>query len=205
MEILLPYDRNIVPQETGWWCGPASTQVVLNSRGIVKTERSLMLELEALEGNQGWDDQDGTDYIGQVTTVLNRHTDAGYLTYAGRPNWDIVVESLASGYGVVANIVAPSWNYPRGTRGSMSPSYGGGTVYHYIPVMGAYEGPDGRHVWIADSGFRPFGYWMSFSQLQDLVASKGYTAAPAQDLFARFSDAEFREVLTGIRQFSMQS
>jgi hypothetical protein len=29
-EHVLPYDRSIVPQETGFWCGPAAAQVVLN-------------------------------------------------------------------------------------------------------------------------------------------------------------------------------
>jgi hypothetical protein len=30
MEKVLAYDRSIVAQETGYWCGPAATQVVLN-------------------------------------------------------------------------------------------------------------------------------------------------------------------------------
>ena len=37
-EKVLPYDHSIVPQETGYWCGPAATQVVLNSRGIYIAE-----------------------------------------------------------------------------------------------------------------------------------------------------------------------
>ena len=38
-EMVLPYDHSIVPQETGYWCGPAATQVVLNSRGIYVAEK----------------------------------------------------------------------------------------------------------------------------------------------------------------------
>lgn len=187
-EKVLPYDRNIVPQETGWWCGGASCQVVLNSRGIIKTERSITLELEELEGNRGWDDQDGTDHISQITTVLNRHTKAGYVTRsaprdpmtADQKNllWSDIVASIDAGFGVVINIDVSPGNYPRGTRGSVSPAYGGGRVLHYMTVMGYYEGPDGRHVWIADSGFRPFGYWASFDQCATWIPPKGWTAAP---------------------------
>lgn len=185
-EKVLPYDRAIVPQETGWWCGPASTQIVLNSRGIHKSERDLMLELEALEGNHGWDDQDGTDSIRQVTTVLNRYL-PGYVTRL-MPNdpptasqvtqlWGDIVQSIDAGFGVVVNIVAPPSNYPRGVKGSTFPAYGGGTVFHYMTVMGYDD--TARAVWIADSGFRPFGYWMSFDQLASLIPPKGYTYASA--------------------------
>lgn len=41
MEKVLAYDRSIVAQETGYWCGPAATQVVLNGRGIRRTEADL--------------------------------------------------------------------------------------------------------------------------------------------------------------------
>ena len=45
VEKVLPYDHRIVPQETGYWCGPAATQVVLNSRGIFVEERVLAQEI----------------------------------------------------------------------------------------------------------------------------------------------------------------
>ncbi len=35
-EHVLDYDHAIVPQETSYWCGPASAQVVLNGQGIVR-------------------------------------------------------------------------------------------------------------------------------------------------------------------------
>ena len=80
MEIALAYKRDYIQQETGWWCAPASCQTIIYARGKLITERELMLELEALEGNHGWDDEDGTDSITQVTTVLNRHTGGRYAT-----------------------------------------------------------------------------------------------------------------------------
>ena len=38
--------------------------------------------------------------------------------------------------GMIMNWVAPPSNYPRGVKGSISPRYGGGTVYHYVAAMG---------------------------------------------------------------------
>ncbi|MFC8531942.1 C39 family peptidase [Nocardia sp. NPDC057227] len=184
-ERVLDYDRAVVRQETGWWCGPASTQTVLNSLGIVKPERDFMRELEDLEGNTGWDDQDGTDSIRQITTVLNGYA-PGYVTRQ-LPNdpptaeqvdllWRDITASIDAGFGVVANIDAPVSNYPRGVKGSTSPRYGGGEVLHYFAVMGYDDDPRLRAVWIADSGFPPYGYWMSFDQLASLIPPKGYSA-----------------------------
>lgn len=178
-EKILQYDRSIVPQETGYWCGPASTQVVLNSLGIRVNEPDMARELRTHTG--------GTDWIGQFPAVLNKYTNAGYFVVE-MPNdpptpaqkdrlWRDLVASINGGRGVIANIVAPPSNYPRGVKGSVSPRYGGGTVYHYFSVMG-YDDAGARAVWIADSGFQPQGYWMSFDQLASLIPPKGYAAAP---------------------------
>ena len=185
-EIVLPYDRANVRQETGYWCGPASIQTVLIAAGIGVAEHDIAAQTEALEGNVGWDDQDGTDSIAQIATVLNRYL-GGYETRP-MPNdpptreqaerlWSDIVASVRAGRGVVVNIVAPPSNYPRGVKGSMSPAYGGGTVFHYMAVMGFDD--EARAVWVADSGFRPYGYWMSFDQLATLIPPKGYTACVA--------------------------
>ena len=58
-EMVLPYDHSIVPQETGYWCGPAATQVVLNSRGIYVAERDLARSIGTHTG--------GTDYVGLMS------------------------------------------------------------------------------------------------------------------------------------------
>ncbi len=178
-EKVLPYDRSIVPQETGWFCGPASTQVVLNSLGLRVTEQDMARELRTHMG--------GTDWIGQFPAVLNKHTNAGYF-HVEMPHdppsaeqkerlWRDIVASINGGRGVIANIVAPPSNYPRGVKGSVSPYYHGGTVYHYFAVMG-YDDANPRSVWVADSGFQPQGYWLSFDQLASLIPPKGYAAAP---------------------------
>lgn len=187
-EKVLPYDRAIVPQETGHWCAPASIQVVLNSLGIRVAESTIASKTEALEGNRGWDDQDGTDHIGQVTAVLNEYLPAAAYRFVElrtdppsantkRILWGHIVASIDAGYGVVVNIAAPRSNFPRGVNGSVSPAYTGNFVWHYMTVMGYDDAA--RAVWIADSGFRPFGYWMSFDQLATLIPPKGYTYASA--------------------------
>src|SRR3954469_18331013 len=72
-EMVLPYDHSIVPQETGFWCGPAATQVVLNSRGIIVAERDLALSIGTHTG--------GTDYVGLIDRVLHRRVpEAGYMS-----------------------------------------------------------------------------------------------------------------------------
>ncbi|MFI6215626.1 C39 family peptidase [Nocardia brasiliensis] len=183
-EHVLDYDRASVRQETGYWCGPASIQTVLIAAGIAVAERDIAAQTEALEGNQG-DDRDGTDSITQVTTVLNRYGAGGYVTRLMPDDpptpaqidqlWNDIRASIDAGRGLVANIVAPPSNYPRGVRGSTSPAYGGGTVWHYFALMG-YS--DDEAIWVADSGFAPYGYWISLGQLATLIPPKGYACAP---------------------------
>lgn len=181
-EIILPHVYS--PQETGWYCGPAATQIALTAKNIFISERDLMYEIEALEGNNGWDDQDGTDYIGQITTVLTRHTGLPYSTTA-IPNdppsvdqinrlWDDVIGSIGAGNVMVANIVAPGGN----TNPPMYPD--NQTIWHYICITGYRDTGNGRFAFISDSA--NFGgqgeYWLSVELLAINIASKGYTACP---------------------------
>lgn len=160
------------PQETGFWCGPASTQIVLTGFGIDVAERDLALELGTTTN--------GTDWIGQISQVLKRRSGRPYITVE-MPNdpptraqvdrlWDDIVRSIDGGNGVVANIVAPASNHP--------PGYPNYTIYHYFTVMG-YE-PNGRQVYVADPA--RFGgyadYWFSVEKLASMISPKGYSAAP---------------------------
>lgn len=178
---ILPYNRSLVPQETGWWCGPAATQIVLDSKGIPAAERDLAAEMGTHRG--------GTDYIGLIERVLDARLPQAKYTSVYLENdpptvaqknrlWQHLTQSINNGYGVVMNWVAPPRNYPRGVKGSASPSYSGGTVYHYVAAMGVDEVE--KAVWIADSGFRPFGYWVSFEQCATLIPPKGYCYAATQ-------------------------
>lgn len=182
VEKVLDYDRTIVTQETGYWCGPASTQNVLNNRGVNRSEQDLAREMGTHTG--------GTDHIGLIAPVLNRYLPDAKYVVVQMPNdpptaaqrdalWANVTRSINAGYGAVVNIVAPPSNYPRAVPPStVSPAYSGGTVYHYIAIMGYRDDGNGtRAFWVADSGFRPFGYWCSLQQMATLIPPKGYTYA----------------------------
>lgn len=199
-EHVLPYDRSIVPQLTGWWCGPASLEVVLNGLGIKVPEATLAAEVEEIENPGRGDDRDGTDYIGLLEQVLDRRVARLQYTSVYTPNdpltaaqkerfWAHLVQSIVGNKaGVVANIVAPPSNPPRGTKGSTPPPYPKwGTTWHYISIMGIDDTPGARSVWIADSAnFGGItGFWCPFDgpgSICSLIPPKGYcyAAAPAQ-------------------------
>ena len=182
MEKMLPYSRAHIAQDTTFFCGPASAQTV-----IFAWSGTLLPEVE-LAQRMGTD-QNGTDHIGLIAPVLNEFLPDGDYRTVQMPNdpptddqaaqlWTNVKRSIDAGFGCVANIVAPPTNYPKGVRGSSSPQYSGGTVFHYIAIMGYAEDDDGfRAFWIADSGFPPFGYWCSFAQMATLIPPKGYAYA----------------------------
>lgn len=194
-EIRLDYDRNIVPQETGWWCGPAATQIVLDGLGIRVPEATLAAEIEELENPGRGDDKDGTDHIGLIQTVLNRRAPAGQFRTFQMPNdpptraqkdelWSHLTRSIIdNGVGVVANIVAPANNRPTAVKGSKPPPYPPMTTWHYIALMGL--DPSERAVWVADSAaFGGItGWWAPFDgpgSICSLIPPKGvcYSTAP---------------------------
>ena len=185
VEKVLPYPRDQVTQDTIYNCGPASAQTIIRSKtGKLHPEATLGAQLGTHRG--------GTDYIGQFPTVLNRHLPGAGYRHQDMPNdpptqaqidklWRDITGSINAGYGVVANIVAPPSNYPRAVAPStISPAYGGGTVYHYFAIMGYAGAGASRRVWVADSGFYPYGYWLSLSQLATLIPPKGYAYATAK-------------------------
>lgn len=62
-EIVLNYDHNIVGQETGYNCGPASAQMALSIRGQYVEEWILAQECGTHTG--------GTDYVGLIENCLD--------------------------------------------------------------------------------------------------------------------------------------
>jgi len=190
-EFLIDYSRDYVAQNTPWNCGPASVETAIQAAtGKWVDENDLADELGTHRG--------GTDWIGQFPAVLNRHIPGGQYKHVEMPNdpptqaqkdrlWDDLTASLDAGHPVIMNIVAPPSNYPRSVYPStIDLNYGGGTVYHYVAAMGyAGEGAS-RRVWWADSGFAPFGAWISFDQTAGLIPPKGYaySTAPALETTA---------------------
>lgn len=196
-ERVISYDRAVVAQETGWWCGPASTQVVLNGLGVRVPEAQLAAEIEQIENPGRGDDRDGTDYIGLIEQVLDRRVPQARYTTVYTPNdpmtaaqkdrfWANLVASIDAGYGVVVNIVAPPNNPPRAVNGSTAPPYPrSSTTFHYGSLMG-YDDSGARAVWFADSAaFGGItGFWCPFDgpgSICSLITPKGYcyAAAPA--------------------------
>lgn len=179
---VLPFDRTQERQDTGFWCGPASVQSALATRGIKVSEAELAREMGTTEN--------GTNHIGLLRNALHHRLPAAHYAVVQRPNdpptkvqmgetWWHIVRSIDNGYAVPTNWVSPPGNRPTGVKGSPSPNYGGGTVYHYVDVFGwSDEGRGGRtSVYIVDSGFRPYGYWIDFEQYVTLIPPKGYTYA----------------------------
>ena len=185
IEKRLDYPRDEVHQDTGWNCGPASVQTIIRAaKGRLIPEGTLARELGTHRG--------GTDWIGSFPAVLNKHIASGRYVHAEMPQdpptqaqrdtlWGRVRASVDAGHGVVANIVSPPSNRPRPSYTSTQPlQYSGGTVYHYIAVMGyAIDAAGTRHVWIADSGFRPYGSWITLDNLATLIPPKGYAYSTA--------------------------
>lgn len=186
IEKRLDYPRDEVHQDTGWNCGPASAQTVI--RAAAKKfipEATLAKEMGTHRG--------GTDWIGQITRTLQKHIPAAKYATVEMPNdppstaqrdrlWQHLTGSIDAGYGLVVNIVAPPNNYPRPSHTSTTAlAYSGGTVYHYVAAMGyAIDGNGVKHVWIADSGFKPYGSWVTFAQFATLIPPKGYAYATAK-------------------------
>lgn len=193
----LDYDRSLVPQETGWWCGPASAQTVLQARGIRLPERDIAAEIEQIENPGRGDDRDGTDYVGLIETFLDRKVPEARYTSVYMPNdpptqnqreklWRDLKRSIDAGYGVVANIVSPPGNKPAATKGSVPPGYPRGIyTFHYVALMGYDDTPGARAVWVADSAnFGGItGWWCPFEgpgSITSLIPPKGYCFADVE-------------------------
>ena len=71
----------------------------------------------------------------------------------------------------------PQSHHPVAVRGSgPNPGYYG-TVYHYVCYGGYAEDETGRFIYVYDSGFSPWQYWVTFEQACTLMPPKGYVRA----------------------------
>jgi len=177
----------LVTQETYYNCGPGSSQLVLEARGIHVSEA----ELSGVLGTT----TDGTPSIDSIANGLNHYDGESQYASMWMPNdpptpdevnlmRERIFRTIAWGRGCVANVVVPPSNYPRavqkhdpnlpGAEG-VSPNYGGGIVYHYISALGADDFDD--TVMIVDPGFQPSTYWVTVSQLATMVSPHGIVYA----------------------------
>jgi hypothetical protein len=184
-EKVLAYNhaQQSVAQEKFFDCCPASTQIVLDGIGVHMSEDELIRAIGT--------DTNGTNTVEQALPILNEKAGTADGKYVAQwmPNdpprpdqvsalWHNVKTSIDSGHGCVLNFQVPSSNFPRATRGSKTPQYRGGVVYHYVSCMGwADDGPGGKHLWISDPGFGPFddgGYWMALEQVATAIPPHAY-------------------------------
>lgn len=166
-------------QETYYWCGPASTRMALGTR---LPDPPSQTALAAMMGTT----ENGTDHVGLVAGVLNRLlAPSAAATYRARPVDDPptpaqqdllkrdVLTRIGAGFPIVANVVS----------GWRPPGYPGGTIYHYVTVVGfddagdkvqiadpAAEGKGGGAAW---NGV-PRTYWISIADLGVWIGGKGY-------------------------------
>ncbi|MFO0655566.1 MAG: C39 family peptidase [Polyangia bacterium] len=171
---ILSYNYQV--QQTGYWCGPASTRIALSVRmASPPTQAQLAGQLGTTTA--------GTNHIGLVTSVLNADLRTTYYENKWMPNdppttaqrdllWRDITYDIARNYALVANIVAPASNHP--------PCYPNYTIYHYVAVVGyKVDSAGNRWALIADPAnfcgdAKP--YWLTFNQLATLIPPKGYSA-----------------------------
>lgn len=167
-------------QETGYWCGPGTTRIVISTRETdLPTQTTLAKELGTTTN--------GTDHVSQMVDLLNQRwkltgADAYVSTDISDPPTPAqraqlkkdIVKRINAGYGIVANVVS----------GWRPPTYPAtGTFYHYVAVVGYDE--NGDKALIADPAGEggqstafskvPRTYWVSTEDLGTWIGMKGYT------------------------------
>lgn len=182
VEKRLDYSRAQIAQDTYYWCGPATTQTLIQARtGNMVAESVLAKELGTTIN--------GTNGVQQLQRVLNARI-GGNWKVGEMPNdppnadqkkllWDRIVGSINGRVGVAANIWVPPSNYPKASYTStQNLQYSGGFIKHYLCVMGyAIDSAGKKHVWLADSGFRPYGCWVTFDQFATMIPPREYAYA----------------------------
>jgi Peptidase_C39 like family len=115
-------------QERSYYCGPASTKIVLSARMTPPSQDTLAASLGT--------DTNGTDDISNVVGTLNRYLNTTW--YERKPvndpptqaQRDLLKQDLVydidRGWAIVANVVS----------GWRPPGYPSGTIYHYVAVVG---------------------------------------------------------------------
>lgn len=179
-------------QKTGWCCGPASTRIALSCRQILVSQDQLIAEIGT--------DEDGTDYVGLITTVLTRHAKAQHWAYYPRAAdtdlvWANIVRSIDAGFALVVNIVSA----PSNVR---APGYPWSTIWHYVCVVG-YD-PATREVIVADPAyFSQISHWrMKIGDFARMIVwqGKGYTGRPVTANLLGLSDPQLAEVSANFAQ-----
>ncbi len=163
-------------QETYYWCGPGSARMALSTRLSSPPSQTTLAKYMGTTTA-------GTDYIGLVVNALNAYFPATHFrsksmydppTAAQRAALKAdILANIGDGYGMVANVIS----------GWRPPGYPGGTIYHYVAIVGYDDG--GEKVLVADPAAEGAGgsswskvprtYWVSLHDLGTWIGGKGYT------------------------------
>ena len=180
--LAVPHPEHI-PQTTGYFCGPASCQTTLQ---VVLNE---VIEEQELANEMGTT-ENGTNHIGLLADALNNHAhhcewEAVWLqedpptAEQTEQFWKHLKASVDAGFAMPGNWVSPPGNHPVAVRGSgPNPGYSG-TIFHYICYGGYADDNGARYVYVYDSGFSPWEYWVTLEQAMSLMPPKGYVWASA--------------------------
>ncbi|MGC9665806.1 C39 family peptidase [Planosporangium sp. 12N6] len=162
-------DYQYQSQPNYYYCGPASTRIVLTVRGKTPSQD----EVARLLGT----DTGGTDSAVDTTRVLNSVLGTDFYQTRSIPGPAAtpaqmdqlqadVVHAVSNGYGVVANVVGSATD----TNGNWH-SYGGG---HYVAIVGYND--EGRAVKIADpANPSASSYWVTTINMAKWMVNRGYS------------------------------
>ncbi|GAA4016292.1 hypothetical protein GCM10022247_44170 [Allokutzneria multivorans] len=163
-------------QETWYWCGPGSAKMAIATRRTPPSQQQL--------ANYMGTTTNGTNHIGLVRNALNYYIGTSWFEVKNLPDppsqaqrdrlqYDLVL-NVNNNFPMVANVVS----------GWRPPGYPGGTIYHYVAVVGYRAG--GAEALIADPAAAGAGggswnnvprtYWISTYNLGTWIGGKGYTA-----------------------------
>jgi hypothetical protein len=144
----------LTPQERYYWCGPASTSLVLSELGVGVSQTSLA-------GEEGTNSRYGTG-IYSVSAALNRHQ-------RGNP---FGVQQPSDPATLMSWVTEDVWSYNSSLVANVNtgglPNWGGHSYMHYDVIYG-YDHSGGGYVTLAEEydphylGYNtkwdPFGYW----------------------------------------------
>jgi len=182
-----------IPQETGFWCGPATCQTAAQVSGVTIEEQAAAAAMGTTE--------DGTSHIGLLADYLNmilssHHADWQAVFIENDPMtqqqrdefWDRLTSTVDAGFAFPMNWVAPPGAGPEAVLpdlgGQIAPNQPGysGTIYHYVCGVGYAENDSGRYIYVGDSGFSPYQFAIRFDGPRSacaLIPPKGYVWASA--------------------------
>lgn len=128
-------DIPALSQENGYYCGPASAQMILRGEDVYVTQDDLADDLGT--------NSEGTSFGSNWETALNKYSDNDYQILWGSPSdptdrailmTDSAIGTLARGYGVIYDTIQYSGTSTNRLVGYSN--YLPNNIYHYVAGTG---------------------------------------------------------------------